>query len=319
MVWKLISYSEIRVPMDRYGRHHCIGIVEDDKGVRRPVWIDIKYSNMLKHGLEGEVVEKWTPYGMVNVFIPKVGVVEEKTVIIVGVWNDLGRALVLEGLRQGYEIVGLDGEVEPPRDLVEALKDFGRGFSYYKVDLSSEEELRQVLMKASEGRRIVGIVNSMPYWTISVGSLDRLEVLRRFFEERIVKSYVICEVSAKILSKFGGGIIINIVSLPSIAGLGRFLEASIVESAIIGLTRSIASRYLREKVRCNAIVHGMFEVEVKDKFKLRDVRELYFKTPTRSFVRVEEVARTAIHLLDEELEHATGMVVVVGGGVTEVL
>lgn len=320
IVWKLTSYSEIKVPIARYGRQHCIGIVVGEKGERKPVWIDGRYSRILKYGLKGRIVEKWTPHGVVNVFIPEVEELEKPVLVVVGACNDLGREIVLEALKSNFKVVGLDSKLEELEKLKLELESLRGDFSYYSVNLNSTSEIEKALDEISKKTiRIVGVVNSLVYWEVETGKLSGIELLEELFKERVETSYNVCEASARVLSKLGSGVIVNVLSLPSIIGIGGMLEASIVEAAVLGLTKSIASKYLRENVKCNAVVHGISELEVRGRYKARKIKEIYMKTPMKTFVDYKSVAKAVLYMVSEGSEYATGTVLVLDGGVTKLL
>jgi uncharacterized OB-fold protein len=72
MVWTLISYSEIQVPLPPFEPNYLVGLVEDDDKQRLivQVAIDKRNSKEIRIGVTGEVKRVELREGSLNVFVP---------------------------------------------------------------------------------------------------------------------------------------------------------------------------------------------------------------------------------------------------------
>ena len=72
MVWTLVSYSEIRVPLPPFEPGYFVGLAEDENKRRLMVQIEIEktHEKEISVGLTGEVRTVELPKGSLNVFVP---------------------------------------------------------------------------------------------------------------------------------------------------------------------------------------------------------------------------------------------------------
>jgi len=112
----------------------------------------------------------------------------------------------------------------------------------------------------------------------------------------------------------------SIVNLSSTAGLrGSFaVHYGASKGALRLMTKSIASKYAKDGIRCNSVHPGPIDTEMghtavpPDQLKER----LYERIPMGRFGTAEEVANVILFLASDESSFVTGSEVVVDGGAT---
>jgi 2-keto-3-deoxy-L-fuconate dehydrogenase len=147
--------------------------------------------------------------------------------------------------------------------------------------------------------------------TLNVRSMYRL--IKAFLPEMIAR---------------GGASIVNVSSVAgSVKGVPNRFVYSVTKAAVVGLTKSIAADFLKQKIRCNAIcpgtvdspslaqriatqaqAEGKTETEVRDAFVSRQ--------PMGRLGRPEEIAALALYLASDESAFTTGQTHVIDGGWT---
>jgi hypothetical protein len=72
MVWTLVSYSEIQVPLPPFEPGYCVGLAEDENKRRLIVQIEIDKTldKEISVGVTGEVTCVELSEGSINVFVP---------------------------------------------------------------------------------------------------------------------------------------------------------------------------------------------------------------------------------------------------------
>lgn len=70
LIWKLISYSEISLPLAPHEGDYIIGIVENENHLRNIVQIPINFHNHLEIGIVGNLDITKVQDTDVNLFIP---------------------------------------------------------------------------------------------------------------------------------------------------------------------------------------------------------------------------------------------------------
>jgi len=121
----------------------------------------------------------------------------------------------------------------------------------------------------------------------------------------------------------GSGSIINMSSVvSSVIGAPNRFVYGVTKAAVIGLTRSIASDYVKSGVRCNAICPGtVMSPSLQDRLAATgdyDKAEEAFiaRQPMGRFGKTGEIAALAVYLASDESGFVTGQAINIDGGWT---
>ncbi len=126
--------------------------------------------------------------------------------------------------------------------------------------------------------------------------------------------------------KNGGGSIVNIASaVSSIRGVPNRYVYGATKAAIIGLTKAVASDFIRKGIRCNAICPGTIQspslderikaVSASTGKSFEAVRTDFIdRQPIGRLGTTQEVANLALFLASDELSYITGHTHLVDGG-----
>jgi 2-keto-3-deoxy-L-fuconate dehydrogenase len=147
--------------------------------------------------------------------------------------------------------------------------------------------------------------------TLNVRSMFRL--IKAFLPEMIAR---------------GGASVINVSSVAgSVKGVPNRFVYSVSKAAVVGLTKSIAADFLKQKIRCNAICPGTVDspslaqriaaqAQAEGKTET-EVREMFVaRQPMSRLGRPEEIAALAVYLASDESSFTTGQTHVIDGGWT---
>jgi NAD(P)-dependent dehydrogenase (short-subunit alcohol dehydrogenase family) len=115
----------------------------------------------------------------------------------------------------------------------------------------------------------------------------------------------------------GKGSVISISSMAAIFGITQVVAYSSAKTALLGMTRSLASEYSHTGVRFNAIAPGFIEtkmfLDIMEKDPMRK-EKILSRTPARRFGTVEDVAYAAAFLASDGSSFITGVCLPVDGG-----
>lgn len=144
MTWRIVSYSEIEVPLKPYKPCYVLAIIEDSKGERIMAQVEGGAKN-ISVGVEGDVKKVEGPNGEINLFTPKAKAEKQevrKVALVTGSARGIGRAIAAELAKDGFDVVVNDvceeGDV---KEVLDEIKKLGRNAIYVKADVS---ELTQV-------------------------------------------------------------------------------------------------------------------------------------------------------------------------------
>lgn len=124
-----------------------------------------------------------------------------------------------------------------------------------------------------------------------------------------------------IMLKNGGGSIVNIASVSSsVKGVpNRFIYGA-SKAAVLGMTKSIASDYITQGIRCNAICPGTIESPSLEQ-RLSDMgdyqkarKEFVARQPMGRIGEAGEIASLALYLASDASAYTTGQFHVIDGG-----
>jgi NAD(P)-dependent dehydrogenase (short-subunit alcohol dehydrogenase family) len=118
----------------------------------------------------------------------------------------------------------------------------------------------------------------------------------------------------------GGGSIINIGSVLSLAGARNRVAYTASKSAVLGITRAMALDHATENIRVNCICPGMVETEMITQFIADEnaKRQRMAMHPVGRFGQPEDIAGAAVLLASDESSWITGAAFPVDGGYTAI-
>lgn len=113
------------------------------------------------------------------------------------------------------------------------------------------------------------------------------------------------------------GSVISISSMAALFGITEVVAYSSAKTALLGMTRSLASEYSYTGVRFNAIAPGFIETKMLLDVMEKDPKrkeKILSRTPVRRFGTTEDVAYAAVYLASDVSNFITGVCLPVDGG-----
>lgn len=125
----------------------------------------------------------------------------------------------------------------------------------------------------------------------------------------------------------GHGVIINMASVSSsIKGVPNRFIYSATKAAVIGMTRSVATDYIKQGIRCNCICPGTVHTpSLEERIAANAARAGSVDAARQAFVErqpmgrlgtPEEIAALAVYLASDAAQFITGQAVTIDGGLT---
>jgi NAD(P)-dependent dehydrogenase (short-subunit alcohol dehydrogenase family) len=250
------------------------------------------------------------------------GQLDGKVAVIAGGATGIGATTAQLLSREGAAIVIGDVNTEDAGAVAAAL-DGPRGPGIcVRTDVSVEADMA-VLMEAAMdtyGRIDILLNNAAPVHLApvdySVDALD-VEVWDETFAVIARGTFLGCKYAIPHMIAGGGGSIVNTSSASGLAGAfaGHAYGAS--KAAVNNLTKSVAVRYGKEGVRCNAIAPGLVittEQKMPPQHREKLVADFLTITQGNRVGVPEDIARTVLFLSVDAAEYITGQIISVDGG-----
>ncbi len=246
--------------------------------------------------------------------------VKGKVIAITGGAGGIGTAQTKLLAENGAEVWVLDIVEEKAGALAEEMRALGYKVHSAGMDVGSEADWKAIVDRiVAESGRLDVIVNNAGInirKTIEEMSMDEW---MKMMEVNTGSVFLSAKYAIPVMRAQGGGAIINTSSICGLIGHLHTPECyTATKGAVTLLTKSIASRYAKDNIRCNSIhpstidtpfVATLMADPVKKQARIDEV-------PLRRLATVEDVANAVLYLASDEASYLTGVSLPVDGGVT---
>jgi len=240
---------------------------------------------------------------------------EKRLAVVTGAARGIGRAIVLELLKQGRIVAGLDINAEQLSELEEIVKQAGHTVITKCVDITDTDKFTEVLESLADEYGGIGILVNNAGITRD-GLIMRMsdEDFDRVIDVNLRAAFVAIRAAVKsmVRNKFG-----RIISLSSVSGVkgnpgqGNYAAS---KAGLIGLTKTVAREFAKKNITANCIAPGFIVSEMTDKLPQPVKDAAKEMIPLRRFGSVEDVAKAAAFFASDDAAYITGQVLCVDGG-----
>jgi 3-oxoacyl-[acyl-carrier protein] reductase len=232
----------------------------------------------------------------------------KESVLVTGVTHGIGRAICNQLVQEGYSVVGIDIEPDPPAGLA----------SFEKADLAVTASARVALSRLTGEFLFTRLVNN-------VGTSFRENVRestgatqRRLNRLNVASALLCTQAVLPAMKKAGFGRIVNITSR---AVHGRETRSAYAASkaGLAALTKTWALELAQDGIAVNAVAPGMINTSLfrrNNPPDSPDVSRLQSAIPMGRIGEPEEVARAVSFFLDKRTTYITGQTLFVCGGLS---
>ncbi len=240
---------------------------------------------------------------------------EKRLAVVTGAARGIGRAIVLELLKQGRIVAGLDINGEQLAELESVVQESGFTVVTKCLDITDTEQLSETLESLASEYNGIGILVNNAGITRD-GLLLRMsdEDFDKVIEVNLRAAFVAIRTAARsmVRNKFG-----RIISLSSVSGvMGNAGQANYAASkaGLIGLTKTVARELAKKNITANCLAPGFIISEMTDKLPdpVKDAAKQII--PMRKFGTPEDVAKAAAFLASDDAAYITGQVLCIDGG-----
>ncbi len=244
------------------------------------------------------------------------GRLEGKKIIVTAAGQGIGKATAIAFHNEGAHVIATDLNDKTLADLNKEYPDI----KVKTLDSTNNNAILEFVKTLDKVDVLFNAVGFVHHGTI----LDCEEKDWDFsFDVNIKSMYFMCKAILPLMVKQNGGSIINISSIASsLKGLPNRFVYGASKAAIIGLTKSIASDFVKQNIRCNSIAPGtVFSPSWQDRVNqspdpVQAKKDFIARQPMGRLGTAEEIAAMAIYLAGDESTFTTGNTFSVDGGMT---
>lgn len=248
------------------------------------------------------------------------GTLEGKVAIITGAAAGIGAATAARLAEDGARVVVADINAEGAERQAQCIKDAGGDAIGVVTDIADEESIRALVdatVATYGGIDILHNNASAMDLTVrdgAVGDLE-LEVFDGTIRTNLRGTLVTSKLALPHILARGGGSIVNTASDQALVGDTGQTSYAAAKMGVIALTRSLATQYGRQWLRCNAICPGLI---MSDRLKEKLTGEYLDRLIAHHLLpRAGEpidIAHMVRFLVSDEGSFITGQVISVDGG-----
>jgi 3-oxoacyl-[acyl-carrier protein] reductase len=240
---------------------------------------------------------------------------EKRLAVVTGAARGIGRAIVLELLKQGRKVAGLDLNAQQLAELESVCKNAGFEVITRCVDITQTDKLTQVLEELAEHNGGIGIlVNNAGITRDKLMIQMDDEDFDRVINVNLRAAFVATRVAARSMVRNKFGRLVHIASVAGVMGQAGSTNYAASKAGLIGMSKSIAREVGKKNVTSNCIAPGFIMTDMTAVLH-EQVKEAAMNViPMRKFGTPEDVARAVAFLASDEAGYITGQVLCVDGG-----
>jgi NAD(P)-dependent dehydrogenase (short-subunit alcohol dehydrogenase family) len=247
---------------------------------------------------------------------------KNKNAIVTGAGSGIGKAIARALAKQGAVVDILEINLEGANKTLEAIQADGGTAAAHECDVTDQAGTAAVFKKIAENRgqldclvNNAGVAHVGNVLTTSEEDFDRVLNVN-------VKGVYNCLKAGVAHMQQSGGAIVNIASTVSVMAIDDRFAYSTSKGAVLTMTYSVARDYLKQGIRCNAILPARIHTPFVDGF----IKENYPNNADEMFKKLseaqpigrmgkpDEVAAMAVFLCSDEASFITGCPYPVDGG-----
>lgn len=251
---------------------------------------------------------------------------KDKVAIVTGAGAGIGKSIAEVFAKEGAKVVVSTRRAENGQPVADGIVEAGGEAIFIKCDVSKEEDVRLLVEETiKKYGKIDVLVNNAgvnfvkPFEKVEPADWDRV------IDTDLRGTYLCSWYSLPHMLRQGGGSIINITTVHTMACLPGAAPYDAAKWGVVGLTKSMAVELAPKKIRVNALSPGLIDTQIWDDIKSAapDLQKClkYWESniPMGRVGTCEEIAYTAVFLASDEASYITGANLLADGGMTSQL
>lgn len=251
---------------------------------------------------------------------------EDKTIIVTGAANGIGRATALLLAARGAQLMLVDRPGEALQSCADAAHAAGARAQTFGADLTAPGQVQAYVDATQQAfGNIDGLFNNAgilgPARPITEYPEDEFD---RVLAINVKAAWMGVKCVAPALVRRGGGAIVNTASIAGLRGSPGLSGYTISKHALVGLTRGAAKELMPLRVRVNAVCPGPIETAMGQALDsgmnpqdpAAGHARVLSQIPAGRYGQASEVASLVAFLLSDESAYISGAVYPIDGAMT---
>ena len=239
-----------------------------------------------------------------------------KVVIVTGAGSGIGHATALAFAQEGAKVVVSDIDSKMGLSTVEEIKKNNGEAFFVKCDVSSEEEVKNLVSKTVEkyGRLDCAYNNAGVEGKVSTTTECTSDNWDRTINVNLKGTWLCMKYEIPEMLKNGKGSIVNCSSIAGLVGFETIPAYVASKHGVIGLTETASLEFAKQNIRVNAVCPGVIQTPMLDRFTNHNEQAMAQQDPMGRVGKPEEIADSVLWLCSDKSSYVTGQAIAVDGG-----
>ena len=235
-----------------------------------------------------------------------------KKVFLTGSTGGIGKAICEKFISENFKLILTSSS---DLKLNELKKMYSDKHSYYKVDISSENSIKECAERINKEHSDLSIIiNNAGVTQDNLIIRMKQEQWQKVIDTNLNSNYFIIKSLLPILLSKKYGKIIGISSVIATTGNPGQSNYAASKSGMIGFYKSIAHEVAKRNINVNTVSPGYIITPMTDKLNEIQKNDILSKIPMNKFGKPEDVANLVYFLSSDEASYITGQNFNVNGG-----
>lgn len=237
-----------------------------------------------------------------------------KTVIVTGAGNGIGKGIALLYAEKGAKVVVADVDTKGGEQTVSLIKEQGREAVFVQTDVRIEQDIVRLMETVN---RTFGQIDVLINNAGKSVFKSPFELATEEWDDIINTNLRSVFLASREAARFmrnnkEGGAIINIASTRAVMSEPNSEAYAATKGGIVALTHALAASFSQYRITVNTISPGWIETGDYSKLRKED-HEQHFSMRVG---KPDDIARACLYLTAKENNFATGINLIVDGGMT---
>lgn len=247
----------------------------------------------------------------------------DKVCVITGSGSGIGRATALLFAQEGAKVVVADMDFQAAEEVAALARDADARTTAVRVDVSSSASVQNLVQHTVDRHdRLDVLVNNAGYGFAATVVQTEETDWDRLMAVNLKGVYLGCKHSIPVMSREGGGAIVNTASVGAAVGIKARAAYCASKGGVAALTKAMTMDHAAEGIRVNCVApgtidtpyHAEIEAESADPTAFREALEA--RQIMNRLGQPGEIAQAILYLACDESSFATGSTLTVDGGMT---
>lgn len=237
-----------------------------------------------------------------------------KTVIITGAGNGIGKGIALHYAEKGANVILADIDEKAGTQTAARITEQGGEALFVQSDVRLEKDIVRLMEVANQTYGQIDILINNAGKTLFKSPYDlSIEEWDDMINTNLRSVFLASREAAKYMRhNKDGGSIVNIASTRAIMSEPNSESYAATKGGIVAITHALAASFSEDRITVNAISPGWIETVDYSKLSKIDHEQHLSKRVGKP----EDIARASLYLTAKENDFVTGINLVVDGGMT---